>query len=575
MSLQLCFAFRSELLEDHGQEQNFEMAKARLYASSAAEVESSSKKIMYTSDVCPEMTHMVIKAKKDYPDLWPPKIDEYSVAELIFKLKAECRALSVELENLRKAFPDRETKQKECRSESPTSTLAPAPCADLKQQEQLLDSHVVPHNYSYGASLAGGPTLTSSAAPGINTILEYVEGNKAEISQLAMPTLTVNMRDRVDRICQLFAEGDNSSNSLSVPTSTALPKPTSRGLQIHHEEPTALVPVPEQSPPKRLAIYRDPGPGRPVGAAVGHPPAGSRAPLRQLPVAPQWQPEDHPLPVEVRDTATNSPPRATTTFTLPIKFDPVCASTAVFHHGIGEPLPAEPVSPVCEMDCCPSPSPPRSPPGRCDLAEAFAHVHTPTADASRARVDATNFIEAFLSAGGGTLLTEKTIILQRWADHFRSVLNRPSAVSDAAIARLSQVEDNVDLDLPPSLHETIRALQQLSSYYASASRWYDDASHGQRSCPRGIRSDQRSEAGPRSCAYSLQSYVLCHADGPSPSLQDTLKISLKRLQINPANWEDLARDRPTWRRTVTTGTAIYEANRVIAAKAKRKARKSQ
>nr|VZI35545.1 unnamed protein product [Spirometra erinaceieuropaei] len=108
MPLQQCFAFRSELLEYNGQEQNFEMAKARLYALPAAEVESISKKIMYTSDVCPEMTHMVIKAKKDYPHLWPPKIDEYSVAELIFKWQSECRALSEELENFRKAFSDRE-----------------------------------------------------------------------------------------------------------------------------------------------------------------------------------------------------------------------------------------------------------------------------------------------------------------------------------------------------------------------------------------------------------------------------------------------------------------------------------
>nr|VZI50928.1 unnamed protein product [Spirometra erinaceieuropaei] len=57
--------------------------------------------------------------------------------------------------------------------------------------------------------------------------------------------------------------------------------------------------------------------------------------------------------------------------------------------------------------------------------------------------------------------------------------------------------------------------------------------------------------------------------------KDTLKSSLKRLQINPTNWEELARDRPTWRRTVKTGAAIYEANRIAAAKAKREARKSQ
>ncbi|BHF82974.1 hypothetical protein SprV_0802611400 [Sparganum proliferum] len=57
--------------------------------------------------------------------------------------------------------------------------------------------------------------------------------------------------------------------------------------------------------------------------------------------------------------------------------------------------------------------------------------------------------------------------------------------------------------------------------------------------------------------------------------KDTLKSSLKRLQINPTNWEELALDRPTWRRTVKTGAAIYEANRIAAAKVKREARKSQ
>ncbi|VDL97999.1 unnamed protein product [Schistocephalus solidus] len=56
--------------------------------------------------------------------------------------------------------------------------------------------------------------------------------------------------------------------------------------------------------------------------------------------------------------------------------------------------------------------------------------------------------------------------------------------------------------------------------------------------------------------------------------KDTLKTSLKQLQINPTTLEDLARNRPTWRRTVKTGAAIYEANRIAAAKTKRAARKS-
>ncbi|BHF64290.1 hypothetical protein SprV_0200729200 [Sparganum proliferum] len=34
----------------------------------------------------------------------------------------------------------------------------------------------------------------------------------------------------------------------------------------------------------------------------------------------------------------------------------------------------------------------------------------------------------------------------------------------------------------------------------------------------------------------------------------TLKTSRKRLQINPANWKDLARDLPTRSRTVKAGT---------------------
>ncbi|BHF81442.1 hypothetical protein SprV_0702457200 [Sparganum proliferum] len=74
-----------------------------------------------------------------------------------------------------------------------------------------------------------------------------------------------------------------------------------------------------------------------------------------------------------------------------------------------------------------------------------------------------------LSADGTTLLTEKTQILQRWAEHFRGLLNRPSAIFDAAITRLPQVETNADVKLPPSLQETIRAVQRFSSGKAPGS----------------------------------------------------------------------------------------------------------
>ena len=47
-----------------------------------------------------------------------------------------------------------------------------------------------------------------------------------------------------------------------------------------------------------------------------------------------------------------------------------------------------------------------------------------------------------LSADGSTLLTDKDAILKRWAEHFNSVLNRPSSVNDNAINRLPQIECN-------------------------------------------------------------------------------------------------------------------------------------
>nr|VZI09118.1 unnamed protein product [Spirometra erinaceieuropaei] len=57
--------------------------------------------------------------------------------------------------------------------------------------------------------------------------------------------------------------------------------------------------------------------------------------------------------------------------------------------------------------------------------------------------------------------------------------------------------------------------------------------------------------------------------------KDVPKTSLRRLQINPTNWEDIARDRPTWWSAVETDAAIYETNRTTASKAKRKARRPQ
>ena len=67
-----------------------------------------------------------------------------------------------------------------------------------------------------------------------------------------------------------------------------------------------------------------------------------------------------------------------------------------------------------------------------------------------------------LSADGAQLLTEKKQILERWAEHFNNVLNRPAAINDEAIARLPQVPINKDLDTLPTEDEVRKATEQLS-----------------------------------------------------------------------------------------------------------------
>ena len=76
-----------------------------------------------------------------------------------------------------------------------------------------------------------------------------------------------------------------------------------------------------------------------------------------------------------------------------------------------------------------------------------------------------------LSADGTSLLTDKEAILKRLAEHFDGVLNRPS-INDEAINRLSQVECNPLLDEFPTVSETVKAINLLSSGKAPGSDQY-------------------------------------------------------------------------------------------------------
>ena len=59
--------------------------------------------------------------------------------------------------------------------------------------------------------------------------------------------------------------------------------------------------------------------------------------------------------------------------------------------------------------------------------------------------------------------------MKRWAEHFDSVLNRPSSIHDDAINRLPQVECNLLLDEFPTISETVKAIKLLSSGKAPGS----------------------------------------------------------------------------------------------------------
>ena len=74
-----------------------------------------------------------------------------------------------------------------------------------------------------------------------------------------------------------------------------------------------------------------------------------------------------------------------------------------------------------------------------------------------------------LSADGTSLLTGKEALLERWAEHFDSVLNRPSSINDDAINRLPQVECNLLLDEFPTVAETVKVIKRLSSGKAPGS----------------------------------------------------------------------------------------------------------
>ena len=92
--------------------------------------------------------------------------------------------------------------------------------------------------------------------------------------------------------------------------------------------------------------------------------------------------------------------------------------------------------------------------------DSLKEVYGPTSSGS---------LSPLLSADGSTLITDKEKVSERWAQHFDSVLNRPSTINDDAIDRLPQVPVEETMDALPTLNEIQKAVRLLSSGKAPGS----------------------------------------------------------------------------------------------------------
>ena len=129
------------------------------------------------------------------------------------------------------------------------------------------------------------------------------------------------------------------------------------------------------------------------------------------------------------------------------------------------------------------------------------------------------------STDGSTLLTDKDAILKRWTEHFNSVLNRPSSVNDIAINRLPQKECNVLLDEFPTVTETRKAIQHLSSGKAP----------GTDAIPAEVY-----KAGGRPMAEKLTELFQCmwRKEAITQDFKDASIIHLYKRKGNPQVWDN-------------------------------------
>ena len=78
---------------------------------------------------------------------------------------------------------------------------------------------------------------------------------------------------------------------------------------------------------------------------------------------------------------------------------------------------------------------------------------------------------------------------------------------------------------------------------------------------------------PKQLFYGEHSEGKRSQGGQKKRYKDSLKVSLKTLQIDTSTWENAALDRPKWRSAITMGATAAEKRRMAEAEEKRRKRK--
>ena len=117
------------------------------------------------------------------------------------------------------------------------------------------------------------------------------------------------------------------------------------------------------------------------------------------------------------------------------------------------------------------------------------------------------------SVDGGTLLTHRNEILDRWSNHFETLFSAERVMNDQCISRIPQLPVKSDLDEEPTLEETIKAIHQLKSGKAAGGD--------------GIPAEVWKHGGKALQSKLHQLFICCWNAGQLPKdLRDAIVITL-------------------------------------------------